>query len=60
MAVLVDSDLCDGCGICVTSCPQDIFELKEGKSHVVNDKDCLECHLCEMTCENEAITVEEG
>lgn len=60
MAVLVDSDLCNGCGLCVDNCPQDVFELKDGKSHVVNGENCLECHLCEVGCENGAIALEEG
>lgn len=60
MSVLVDSELCTGCGLCVTSCPQGVFELKGGTSQVVDDESCLECHLCEVSCESGAITVEEG
>jgi len=27
--ILIDTDECDGCGECVTACPQNIFELAE-------------------------------
>lgn len=60
MAILVDSDLCNGCGFCVDNCPQSVFKLEDGKSHVVHGEDCLECHLCEVGCERGAITLEEG
>lgn len=60
MTVLVDSDLCNGCSLCADNCPQGVFELKNGKSNVIREEDCLKCHLCEVTCENKAITVEEG
>ncbi len=35
----VDKNKCIGCGACVSICP-DIFELKDGKSHVKSKKDC--------------------
>ena len=60
MKILVNVERCSGCGTCANNCPQDVFELKEGKSHVVNSEDCLGCHLCEVTCETGAITLDEG
>lgn len=59
MTVSVDKDKCIGCGVCVSLCPQ-IFELKEGKSHVKeedpDDMDCAE--KAESSCPVDAITVE--
>jgi NAD-dependent dihydropyrimidine dehydrogenase PreA subunit len=60
MSVSVDPGLCSGCGFCSTACPQSVFEMKEGKSHVVHEEECLECHLCEVSCESGAITVKDS
>lgn len=59
MRVQVNSDLCDGCGFCVASCPQGVFELRDDISCAVHEEDCLACRLCEVSCENGAITIEE-
>lgn len=59
MEILVDSDLCSGCGTCANNCPQSVFELEKGKSRAVHSEDCLGCRLCEVTCETGAITIEE-
>ncbi len=59
MTVSVDQGKCIGCGACVSLCPQ-IFELKEGKSHVKEeepeDEDCAEKAV--DSCPVNAITVE--
>lgn len=55
----VDKDLCIGCGLCVSLCP-DVFQLREdGKSEVKNPSG--ECNLEEVveSCPVAAITVEE-
>ncbi|MGE4554791.1 MAG: ferredoxin [Candidatus Paceibacterota bacterium] len=31
--VFIDEELCVGCGMCASLCPE-VFEIKEGKSHV--------------------------
>lgn len=55
--VKVDHEKCDGCGTCVDVCPVDVFELKEEKSYVVNNDECLVCRACEVQCPNGAIEV---
>jgi len=43
----VDQNLCIGCGLCESLCPQ-CFKLGEdGKSHVLKDA-CVECNLDEV------------
>lgn len=40
--VKVDQNVCIGCGLCESLCPE-VFELKEGKSHVKDSKSKAKC-----------------
>ena len=57
--IQIDSELCDGCGACVTLCPEFVLELHDGKVKVENPEACLgikakqlcsECHETAETC----------
>lgn len=55
-------ELCTGCGICETICP-DVFEIgADGLSHVIAEDICDSVECCEEAIENcpeEAIVFEE-
>ncbi len=55
-----DTEKCTGCGICVSVCPQNVFELKDGKSHVARPEDCVECMSCVENCPMKAIALIES
>ena len=55
----VDKAKCTGCGTCVSVCPQNVFEMKGGKSEVVRPEDCVECMSCVENCPTEAIKLVE-
>lgn len=61
MKVVVDKDLCTGCGICEETCPE-VFEVKDGVSTVKVSKvpdDLVEsCKEAADSCPVEAITCE--
>ena len=57
--VKVDAEMCIGCGECVDICPEDVYELQDEKSVVVNPEDCAGCESCLEVCEQEAITLTE-
>lgn len=53
----VDHAKCDGDGACFEVCPADpkVFEIKNGKAHVVHPEACIECGACEAACPTGAI-----
>ncbi len=57
MSVIIDKELCTGCGECVDSCPFEALELVEDKAQV--NEACTLCGACEEACPEEAITVPE-
>ncbi len=51
---------CDNCGVCIESCPKNIFVMKNKKVEIDKDK-LLDCHLCNAcldVCPKNAISVE--
>ncbi|MDR0900852.1 MAG: ferredoxin family protein [Methanobrevibacter sp.] len=64
--IKVDPNLCKGCDLCIEVCPQKVYEnsSKLNKKGVYlpcpkREKDCTKCHLCELICPDQAITVED-
>jgi NAD-dependent dihydropyrimidine dehydrogenase PreA subunit len=56
----VDANKCTGCGTCASVCPAKVFEIKDGKSHVVKPEDCIECGSCVANCPVNAIKLVES
>ena len=55
MAVQIDQEKCNGCGMCVDVCPLQSISLENDKAKV--DKDtCTECEQCVDECPNKAIS----
>ncbi|HEY0088303.1 MAG TPA: 4Fe-4S binding protein [Candidatus Lokiarchaeia archaeon] len=53
--ITIDYDKCTGIGECVTACPVEIFEVKEGKAVAKKLDECIECCACVNACPNAAI-----
>lgn len=53
----IDSELCNGCGVCVNICPMDVFRMeKRSKKAVIKyPEDCMLCELCVFDCPVNAI-----
>ena len=48
---------CDGCGICVESCPFGVLAIKNKKAVIVKPEACHDCQVCIKVCPNKAIEV---
>jgi flavin-dependent dehydrogenase/NAD-dependent dihydropyrimidine dehydrogenase PreA subunit len=54
----LQTERCDGCGRCVRTCPQFVFEKTDGKQMRVAHPDrCFGCLACEEDCPRGALTV---
>jgi len=56
----LDTDACNGCGMCEIVCPHGVFE-RVGKKAAIRDLDgCMECGACAQNCPTAAIRVNPG
>lgn len=56
----LDLQKCNGCMMCITVCPHEVFEFREKKAFIKNKDQCMECGACEKNCPEGAITVRSG
>lgn len=59
MAILIDKELCIGCGTCVALCPES-FKMNEteGKAEVIDQTASEGAHNAAESCPTQAINVE--
>ncbi|TFG26956.1 MAG: ferredoxin family protein [Promethearchaeota archaeon] len=64
--VVINSEQCDGCKICIEFCPKELLkESEEANSRmlhyveIVNSEDCLGCKQCERLCPTTSIFIYE-
>ena len=60
--VVIIEERCKGCGFCIAYCPRDVLALsadfnKKGyhPPEVMDGRQCVNCHFCEVLCPEFAI-----
>ena len=55
----IDTELCNGCGICVNSCTADVIRMdkERNKAVIKYPDDCILCEWCMQDCPTKAIYV---
>lgn len=64
--VTFNTDICKGCGLCVTACPKGIVKLASDKinkkgyspAEITDQGKCIGCAFCATMCPDCVITVE--
>lgn len=57
--IRIDEEKCDGCGQCISGCPEGALQLIDGKARLVSDIYCDGLGACIGDCPRGAISVEE-
>lgn len=56
--VVIDEELCDGCGLCIPSCQEGALQIVNGKAKLVADRLCDGLGACLGHCPQGAIRIE--
>ena len=56
----LDVETCNGCGMCITVCPHEVFDVQKRKASIIDRDACIECGACAINCPVNAIQVQTG
>lgn len=57
--IKIDEEKCNGCGVCIPSCPEGALQVIDGKARLISDIFCDGLGACLGHCPEGAITTEE-
>ena len=57
--IRIDEEKCDGCGLCLPSCPEGALQIVEGKAKLVKESFCDGLGACLGECPQGALSIEE-
>lgn len=63
-AIVVDTEKCKGCSICIPTCPTDVIRLAKDVNrkgynflYMENPEECIACTNCAVVCPDGVISV---
>jgi NAD-dependent dihydropyrimidine dehydrogenase PreA subunit len=57
--ITIDEEKCDGCGVCIPSCPEGALQIIDGKARLVKESFCDGLGACLGDCPQGALIIEE-
>lgn len=57
--IKIDENKCNGCGLCIPSCPEGALQIVNGKAKLVKENFCDGLGACLGECAQHAMTIEE-
>ncbi|UCC79229.1 MAG: 4Fe-4S binding protein [Candidatus Zixiibacteriota bacterium] len=55
--ILIDEEKCDGCGLCIPSCPEGALAIVDGKAKLVSESYCDGMGACVGECPQDAMKI---
>ena len=56
----LDISLCIACGMCIETCPHQVFEIADNSARLQDSDACMECGACMRNCPVSAVRVDAG
>ncbi len=53
-SIVIQPELCNGCDLCTSKCPEKAIEGTKGLIHIIDEEKCTKCGVCLEECPSQA------